>query len=187
MRRYRGNSTIISTFGKYNNDPYGSYRANVNTGTNVSEVRITNGVMYINGSQATATGLAHTQTTPTNTLYLFCRNTSAEAKRNSNFRFSRFEITKNNELVRDFIPVQRKSDNVLGLYDLVNDVFYTNDGTGTFTAGPVIYENGGINKVIYNNQVLIDITDTTATINDVAEGKVFYLADGTRAVGVRTT
>ena len=29
----------------------------------------------------------------------------------------------------------RKSDNVIGLYDIDNDVFYTNDGTGSFTKG----------------------------------------------------
>ena len=41
-----------------------------------------------------------------------------------------------NTLIREFIPCYRKSDNVIGLYDKVNDVFYTNTGTGTFTKGP---------------------------------------------------
>lgn len=40
-----------------------------------------------------------------------------------------------------------------------------------------------INKVIYGNNTLIDITDTTATESDVAMGVVFYKADGTRGVG----
>ena len=47
-------------------------------------------------------------------------------------------IIENNSMVRNFIPAKRKSDNVLGMYDIVNNVFYTNDGTGTFTAGPEI-------------------------------------------------
>lgn len=38
-------------------------------------------------------------------------------------------------LIRDFIPVKRNSDNVLGMYDLVNDVFYINSGTGSFISG----------------------------------------------------
>jgi hypothetical protein len=38
-------------------------------------------------------------------------------------------------LLRDFKPCYRKSDNVIGLYDLKNNVFYTNAGTGTFTKG----------------------------------------------------
>ena len=37
--------------------------------------------------------------------------------------------------IRNFIPCYRKSDNEIGLYDTVNDIFYTNAGTGTFTKG----------------------------------------------------
>lgn len=40
-----------------------------------------------------------------------------------------------------------------------------------------------INKVIYGNDTLIDITDTNITPNDVLEGKTFYRADGTRTTG----
>jgi len=36
-------------------------------------------------------------------------------------------------LVRDFIPVLRKSDNKPGMLDKVNNVFYTNAGTDEFT------------------------------------------------------
>ena len=45
------------------------------------------------------------------------------------------KIWNNNILVRDLIPCYRKSDNVIGMYDLVNGVFYTNAGTGTFLKG----------------------------------------------------
>lgn len=46
-----------------------------------------------------------------------------------------FKIKKNDVLIRNFIPCYRKSDNVTGLYDLVNNQFYTNAGTGTFLRG----------------------------------------------------
>ena len=41
----------------------------------------------------------------------------------------------NGVLVRNFVPCKRTSDSVVGMYDTVNDVFYTNAGTGDFTAG----------------------------------------------------
>lgn len=39
------------------------------------------------------------------------------------------------------------------------------------------------NKVIYGDQTLMDITDTTASSEDVLEGEVFYSANGARSVG----
>ena len=48
-----------------------------------------------------------------------------------------FKVYEGTELIRDFIPVKRKSDNVICLYDKVIKTFYINQGTGTFTAGPV--------------------------------------------------
>ena len=40
----------------------------------------------------------------------------------------------NGTLIRNFIPVMRKSDNEIGMLDLVEGKFYTNAGTGKFTA-----------------------------------------------------
>ena len=55
-----------------------------------------------------------------------------------------FKIYDNDVLVRDFIPCKNPSG-VIGLYDLVNNQFYQNAGSGTFIAGPEIpsIENKG--------------------------------------------
>lgn len=37
--------------------------------------------------------------------------------------------------IRNFVPCYRKSDGVIGLYDTIEDKFYTNIGTGNFTKG----------------------------------------------------
>ena len=42
---------------------------------------------------------------------------------------------KNEELLRDFVPCYRKSDGVIGLYDRVENKFYTNLETGSFQKG----------------------------------------------------
>lgn len=42
------------------------------------------------------------------------------------------KLYNNNILVFDGVPCYRKSDNEVGLYDLVTKTFFTNQGTGTF-------------------------------------------------------
>lgn len=75
---------------------------------------------------------------------------------NGTFDSSRFSYAKiyyckmyqGDTLVRDFVPVYRKSDNEAGMYDLINNVFYTNSGSGSFSVGNIVntankdYQNG---------------------------------------------
>ena len=44
-------------------------------------------------------------------------------------------VYKDSVKVRELYPCYRTSDNEIGMYDIVNDVFYTNSGTGTFLKG----------------------------------------------------
>lgn len=43
---------------------------------------------------------------------------------------------ENGDYYAQLIPCYRKADNVAGMYDLVNDVFYINAGSGSFIIGP---------------------------------------------------
>lgn len=45
------------------------------------------------------------------------------------------QITDGDKIIRNFVPCYRKSDNIAGMYDTVNDKFYTNAGTGNFIVG----------------------------------------------------
>lgn len=45
------------------------------------------------------------------------------------------KIYQSGILVRDYIPVKRDSDNVAGLFDKINHVFYINAGVGNFLTG----------------------------------------------------
>lgn len=52
-----------------------------------------------------------------------------------NMKVYRLKLYENDVLVRDYVPCYRTSDNVIGLYDTVNKVFYQNNGTGSFNKG----------------------------------------------------
>lgn len=76
-------------------------------------------------------------------------------------------IYDNDVLVRNFIPAKRNSDGVVGMYDTVNGVFYTNAGTGSFIAGAEIpnktinlYSDAALNEGDY---LTVDPKHKTAT------------------------
>lgn len=57
-------------------------------------------------------------------------------------RIYSFEMTRGVNTTLNMLPARRISDGVLGMYDTVGDSFYTNSGSGTFVAGPVVDEGG---------------------------------------------
>ncbi|MCW1949439.1 MAG: DUF2341 domain-containing protein [Candidatus Shapirobacteria bacterium] len=58
-----------------------------------------------------------------------------------------FKIWNGNTLIRNLVPAKRNSDSVVGFYDTVNNVFYTNAGAGSFTAGTTAaYDSIGNNN-----------------------------------------
>lgn len=69
-------------------------------------------------------------------LYLF---TGRPTQWFTSYTLYKCKIYNGSTAVRDLIPCYRKSDNEAGLYDLVNNQFYTNAGTGTFSVGGNIY------------------------------------------------
>lgn len=72
--------------------------------------------------------------------YLFCQNYSGSGARNfTNARLYDLQITDNNGIeVSSLLPAMRKSDNAVGMYDIVRESWYPNAGTGTFVAGPIV-------------------------------------------------
>lgn len=69
-------------------------------------------------------------------LFLFTNNgQQQQSMQLISARLYSCQIYDNGTLVRDFVPCYRKADNVAGLYDLVNNVFYTNAGSGVFAVG----------------------------------------------------
>lgn len=109
--------------------------SSVSLSTNVVyEARLTNKIFVLNNYTRV---FSPSSFTAGNTVHIFKRNGGSNLY--GSYKLYRLTFFENDSPVRDFIPAKRKSDNVLGLYDTVNNVFYTNAGSGTFTAGPNVY------------------------------------------------
>lgn len=112
-------------------------------------------------------------TTSTN-IYIFrcaSRNTGITDIKLYSFKL----YNQSGELVRDFIPCYTKQAitnnevnyeaNTIGLYDTVNNIFYSNNGTGKFTIGKPIYRGVDFTTVE-------DITTTKQELQTQIDDKV---------------
>ena len=70
-------------------------------------------------------------------IYIFAWNNNGAPEyyipSGSKIYYLRCEL--NGIAIADFVPCYRKADGVIGMFDTVAQVFYTNAGTGTFTKG----------------------------------------------------
>ena len=93
---------------------------------------------------------------PSGTLLIFAKRGDHGIEASLPYRLYKYKLFDNNEnLIRDMIPAKNKDTGVVGLYDLANDVFYTNAGTGSFTYGHEIPEN----IILEDNPLQFDIGD----------------------------
>ena len=126
--------------------------------------------------------LSNTDAWEANTLeiYVGARNNAETAGNPGLITANRWWCKKASVMIADYIPVKRNSDNVLGMYDTVSGTFFTNQGTGSFVAGPEVVPtpdapmdivcNNGVLKVGPNNGVIVEGTPETVTIT----GKNLY-------------
>ena len=97
----------------------------------------------INKSTATVDGTDYTtgyvDRTVSGGIWVFCYNEytqSSPYNYKSSAKLYKLDIYDENWVhIYDLVPCYRKSDNVIWMYDLVNNQFYTNSWTGTFLKG----------------------------------------------------
>lgn len=100
--------------------------------------------------------------TGTRNIYVGAYNNGGTASSVSEgyFYIHYFKIWKNGTLIRDYVPCIRLSDNVVGMYDLVNDLFYEPVGTfyttGLFTVNATATQGGTVRGDIglYSHSVI---------------------------------
>lgn len=122
------------------------------------------------GSTITVTGTITTGLS----MYIGCINKAGAAYGNlASMKVYRFKIYNGSTLTHDFIPAQRVSDKVLGLYDLKTSVFKTNLASGVFTSnlmndpsslayfnGDSLKSQGNLALTITNNNVTLSNEQT---------------------------
>ena len=93
--------------------------------------------------------------TAVKTLYIFADNRPVNSNMvnyYSKMKLYSFKIWDNDTLIRDYIPA-KNSNNIVGLYDKVNNVFYTSPNNNNFIAGNLKYRYNipvTINNTLYN-------------------------------------
>ena len=135
----------------------------------------------VNGTKYTFTP---TGTNSTNNIYIFStpdvesiRGAGTETNYNGRFKLYSFKMVKNGVTLRNYIPVKRKSDNMIGLYETIENKFYCSDSSikdkipySKRSCIETTYANSDHNtnaKWVYNN-----------TSNYAANAKVFMAPDG---------
>lgn len=141
-----------------NNFVSGYVNGNIDTGISANTNRH---VMYRNKEKLYFDGTlvdTATNTGTQNTLnaYIFACNQNGTTYLPSSMKFYGLKIWQGNTLVRNFIPCYRKSDEEIGVYDLVNKVFYTNAGTSTFAKGNNVSNANEVKKVYKGQNIVFD-------------------------------
>ena len=74
-----------------------------------------------------------------NPLTIFGRVNSNNIFSGAYIKISEVRIKKSNgDIQKKYVPCKQNSDNTLWMCEIIGGNFFTNAGTGTFTAGPVV-------------------------------------------------
>ena len=103
--------------------------------------------LYMNGTKIAARTEGNFNAT--SNLYIFSEYPYGTGYYTGAGKMYSMKIWQNSStLARNFVPSKRKSDNVLGLYDLVENKFYTNVGSGSFIGGSTLTGSISVSKNI---------------------------------------
>lgn len=190
----RTSATSNAFFFSYSSD--GSYRSGYNktnsavsssyTQSGVFTVDKNKGVTYINGTQVSSVTYA-SFTCPAN-LVIGGINT----KGTINYATAKYyacQIYDNGTLIRDYVPVVNKSG-IAGLYDKVNNTFYSSASSTAFIAGDIVSEviitqtNSSANhKIPYGISYLVSASEIITHVTP--DKQIFTASQISRIVSVK--
>lgn len=116
--------------------------SNINLGNKFSVVQNNSSITVAQDSYSTTATYKGGTGTDTKTIHLLhSDNPNHESCMNGTLYSA--QILNGSDYVLNMVPVQRKSDNIVGMFDKVSKTFFDSDGTGVFLAGPIADENTG--------------------------------------------
>ena len=130
--------------------------------------------------------VTNTAGTVSRSFYLCAQNNTNGPSNYAKVNIYSCQIYENDTLVRDFVPCISGNDEV-GMYDILNNQFYGNAGSGAFTGGDTVsnvrYQNGG-EYVLPTRTVTVTGTGASSycylTINGnkVYSARVYHITSG---------
>lgn len=191
----RGSSTIY--FALTGSGAGSTVNANVNgTSTGTGWKRTSDGALYettietktnkydfhikdlTNNKEVNKTNISYTPMSVLETPIMIFALKSSNIQNNTT-KFYYFRIYENDVLIRDLVPCYRISDDEIGMYDIVNDVFYTNEGSRPFEKGNDILPittNIYLNEPLRKTELKTDYIDFKNQV--VVRGVKEYVFDG---------
>ena len=91
--------------------------------------------LSIDGEIVNTSSTAYDLSSNTLSLFLFARNLAGASNNLVPAKIYRFKLTVDGRVQRYMFPCYRKSDNVIGMYDIIGNTFYPNSGSGNFLKG----------------------------------------------------
>lgn len=144
-----GNGSAMFGFLEYQSQfrfDYGTTNNYFNNADTVTSVDTNKNNVVVNGSE-TLSAASQTFSSGYNLLLFANNNAGTVSGHATDAKCSGCQIYDNDTLVREYVPCLNLFNEV-GLYDIVNGLFYGNAGTGSFIAGPEAEWSGTITEIV---------------------------------------
>lgn len=146
--RFYRSGVVDATLGTVSVNDYNKMTVDYNSTTHNYNVTL-------NNDSVTGTMSSYNTGTDPNTMLLFVDQAKRFATFNKPLRIYGLKIAENGVLIRHMIPCYRKSDSVIGMYDRVNNVFYTNAGTQSLVKGNDVAP-ANIDKIYHGTDLVFE-------------------------------
>lgn len=110
----------------------GNISANITSGVRQYIRYIVDGSNKIKCADGSTATITVSTVNVSNSIYIFAMHEGNNATRRATMQFYGLKLYNGTELIHNYVPMLRLSDDEVGVYDVVENIFYTNSGTGMF-------------------------------------------------------